>query len=285
MPGPDELFVLMDSSSPAKPLSVIPNNKEDATTSPSKLVPPGVKVADRHVLLSVELTATPSRGNVRRIKTLRLAVSNDETFEEYLRVFKEVQKILTDAGATFSDFAKNFYNALTPAFSVLTAGVSVLTAQGKMLWEAACTAVQTAPATGPAPGRDDRPLYWARLQAIAALRAYCKRNKLTLAEPTIRQFEWPSRGLEWPKGNISFDLAPASSRKAIVTGFDPFFMPPIRSRVTLQGWSRSTSISRRSTQVSLPSTSRRRSSRFVTKTSMNSSPRTRSSLTSTLSSC
>lgn len=227
VPGPDELFVVMDSSAPATPLSVIPNNKEDATASPPKLVPPGVKVADRHVLLSVELTATPSRGNVRRIRTLRLAVSNDETFEEYLRVFKEVQKILTDAGATFSDFAKNFYNALTPTFSVLTAGGSVLTAQGQTLWEAACTAVQTAPATGPAPGRDDRPLYWARLQAIAALRAYGKRNKskVTLTESDIQQFEWSSRGLEWPKGNISFDLAPAASRKAIVTGFDPFFLP------------------------------------------------------------
>lgn len=200
--NPDELFVVtVPSNVPgqsALPLTVIPNHKEDFSTSPRKLVPPGFKVADRHVLLSISLEGRSNGPNVRRMRTLRTVVRNEENFEEYLRVFEEVRDILTAAGTDFVQWASNFYTTLT------SSGLGVLTAQGAKLWKDSYTAVQSAPDSGPSPKRDDRPLYWVRLQSIAALRAYARRKGVTLTKPMIEQFEWPSRGLEWPSGSISF---------------------------------------------------------------------------------
>lgn len=203
--NPDELFVVTVPSNvpgqPALPLTVIPNHKEDFSTSPRKLVPPGFKVADRHVLLSIALEGHSNGPSVRRMRTLRTVVRNEENFEEYLRVFKEVQDILTAAGTHFVEWAGEFYMTLT------SGGPGVLTAQGAQLWEDAYTAVQSAPDFGFSTKRDDRPLYWVRLQSIAALRAYARRNGVTLTKSMIEQFEWPSRGLEWPSGSIRFTNA------------------------------------------------------------------------------
>ncbi|HEY1403378.1 MAG TPA: IPT/TIG domain-containing protein, partial [Pyrinomonadaceae bacterium] len=92
--------------------------------------------------------------------------------------------------------------------------------KGERLWELGYTLVQAAT-------KDDRPLYWARLQAIAALRAYYRRNpNLSMLAPgTVDQFEWPSRGLDQATGGIIFPPAAVNARKAIVTGFDPFRLP------------------------------------------------------------
>jgi transcriptional regulator with XRE-family HTH domain/pyrrolidone-carboxylate peptidase len=201
-PAPGELVPLKDSNSNAE-LTIAPNIRDEGA---GHLVPPGKLVADRQVMLLIDLDAETVNVNVsvRDIKQLKLAVRNDETFEEYLRVFPDVRTILT---GDFRDFAKGFYGRLPEEGPPAS---DLLDREGKRLWNLACTAVQTT--------RDDRPLYWARLQAIGALRAYYKRNRL--GQPDVTQFEWPSRGLELD-GSISFEGV-TNPRKAIFTGFDPF---------------------------------------------------------------
>jgi hypothetical protein len=193
-------------------LLIIPNNKE-ATGQPVRLVPPGQKVADRYVLLTVELKVESGDAQLSTPQSvLGAAVTNEETFEEYLRVFKEPQGLLA-ASTKLSGFADGFYRKL------LSSGPTndVLNEQGTTLWDNACAEVQTSLL-------DDRPLYWARLHAIAALRAYCKSKSVTLTDAMIHQFEWPSRGLD-AAGVIRFGADASRSRRAIVTGFDPFFLP------------------------------------------------------------
>ncbi|HEX4963729.1 MAG TPA: IPT/TIG domain-containing protein [Thermoanaerobaculia bacterium] len=194
---------LIELVSPAVAFKIAPYIRDEV--SQNKLVPPGELVAGRQVMLLIDLQET-SGAPVANIKQLKVAVRNDETFEEYLRVFPETRALLT---GDFQAFAKSFYDAL-PAEG--PPAPELLATQGKWLWDRACTAVQTS--------SDDRPLYWARLQAIGALRAYYKRNRL--GTPNITQFEWPSRGLEQADGSISFGTPPPAGRKAIVTGFDPF---------------------------------------------------------------
>jgi transcriptional regulator with XRE-family HTH domain/pyrrolidone-carboxylate peptidase len=149
-----------------------------------------------------------------------LIVSNNETFEEYLRVFQEVTDILNGPGsdAFFIDFDASFYNALRAN----GATANVLNSQGSALWGHASDNVHTL--------KDDRPLYWARLRAIAALRAFAKRQTLPITAQTldklIPQFEWPSRGLD-ASGKITF-ASGAGPRKGVITGFDPF---TLRSKV------------------------------------------------------
>ncbi|HEY0003892.1 MAG TPA: helix-turn-helix domain-containing protein [Pyrinomonadaceae bacterium] len=223
-PSGELLAVLELGSTPTnvKEFSVVPNNKEDgpSTGTLTKFVPPGRAVGERDVKLSVTLKAESSRGTVLRLRKtqLDLFVTNEETFEEYLRVFQEVQEILTGSDTTYSGFAKSFYAELVKS----GATSAVLKKQGDDLWKHAWT---TAPTL-----KDDRPLYWARLQAIGALRAYGQRQIPMLTSDTVQQlinqFEWPSRGLNGPNGSIIFDEAPATAtRKVIVTGFDPFQLP------------------------------------------------------------
>lgn len=179
----------------------------------NKLVPPGKFVTGKDVMLLIKLEES-SPATVAPIKQLKLAVRNDETYEEYLRVFPETQGLLT---GDFLDFPRSFYDAL-PFEGPPTA--DLLAVQGKRLWALAVTNVQAS--------NDDRPLYWARLQAICALRAYYKRNRL--GQPTVEQFEWPSRGLE-ADGSISFGTPLPAARKVVVTSFDPFQLAtqPIQS--------------------------------------------------------
>lgn len=184
---------------------IAPNTKDDGQ---NKLVPPGRLVANREVVLLIDLKAQSTGATVEDIRQLKLAVRNDETYEEYLRVLPEPRGILT---GDFLTFASRFYAAL-PAEGPPTA--DLLDAKGKELWNLAVTKVQSSVQTA----RDDRPLYWARLQTICALRAYYKRNRL--GQPDVTQFEWPSRGLE-QDGSISF-VGATAARKVIVTGFDPF---------------------------------------------------------------
>jgi transcriptional regulator with XRE-family HTH domain/pyrrolidone-carboxylate peptidase len=81
---------------------------------------------------------------------------------------------------------------------------------------------------------DDRLLYWTRLQAIGALKAYSARKRgQTLDDTTLSKFERPSRGLE-QNGNISF---PAATRRAIVTGFDPFELDDVINTTNPSGLS------------------------------------------------
>ena len=206
-------------------IGIKPNVVEAAASgnSPRKLVPPGHDVLNRNVLLTIPLKRVTTNSGVTVSLTksiLKLTVSNNETFEEYLRVFKEVQPILSNAGAYFRDFSAGLYSALVNRGS--TPVDDILKVRGQDLWNNAVSLVQRTPN----PYLDDRHLYWARLQSIGAIRAYAKRNGITNVNTInswINAFELPSRGLDPTDGGIKFTgTVPAASRKVIITGFDPF---------------------------------------------------------------
>jgi pyrrolidone-carboxylate peptidase len=220
-------------------LNVTANSREEfataSTTNLAKFVPPGKQVVVtgtaatpvyRHTLLSVNVSATGNDANVKlKRPTARMAVRNDETFEEYLRVFVELQKVIGridpaqahSSVAAYRDFITNFANTLK------TNGHSdaILKTQGGNLWTLATSTVHNT-------HKDDRPLYIARLEAICVLRAYCKRKPVALSDAMLHRFEWPSRGLD-ENGRIIFDATvPPATRKVVVTGFDPYalvFLP------------------------------------------------------------
>lgn len=197
-------------------LTCHPNNDEDT----GKLVPPGNKVGNKDVMLSATVTVKSDKAKVSRPTTeLRLVVHNEETFEEYMRVFSEVKSLMAGTDSTLTKmrgFAETFHTELTNTSPAAAPSDSVLETKGDELWRLANTLVQTVKK------KDDRPLYWARLKTIAALRSYYRRNNL--GQPNVKAFELPSRGLS-KDGILRFDGAPPDARKVIVTGFDPFELP------------------------------------------------------------
>ena len=78
-----------------RPIAELPIPANIRDEGAGHLVPPGKLVADRQVMLLVDLKAETENVNVnvRDIKQFKLAVRNDETFEEYLRVFPDVRTI------------------------------------------------------------------------------------------------------------------------------------------------------------------------------------------------
>ncbi|HEX8774986.1 MAG TPA: IPT/TIG domain-containing protein [Pyrinomonadaceae bacterium] len=202
-------------------LTIKPNNLEVGTitsrNSPlDKLVPPGraVNNADTEVNIRLSVTSDDANTKVRIAQPLPdLTVINNETFEEYLRVFKEVQNILQSSD--LENFEVSFDADLLDQGRDIDRIRTYVQQQGAALWKAALEEVRTH-----AQRKDDRPLYWARLRCIAALRAYFKRQRLPLSDSIIQQFEWPSRGLD-ADGRISFSSS-AGPRKGVITGFDPF---------------------------------------------------------------
>jgi hypothetical protein len=93
--------------------------------------------------------------------------------------------------------------------------------RGERLWRMAVDRAQDkrGHVAGSLPYSDDRPLYWTRLQATAALRQWEPRFHLSVAERTglITAFDKASRGMS----DIRF---PAGSRtkRVILSGFDPY---------------------------------------------------------------
>jgi len=215
--------------------NVVPNQLEvgpPATGNLTKLVPPGKNVGNRDVLLKITFDRPSSSTGASvslRQSELKLKVVNDETFEEYLRVFVEAQEILTAPAvpsAKLRNFAENFYSELkntlpsppTPPTPPSPPPDALLITQGKDLWTKAVDFVQNT-------AKDDRVLYYIRLQSIAALRSHYRRNNIftALSDAKLNMFEWSSRGLETTDGiNASITFSSTNARKAIVTGFDPF---------------------------------------------------------------
>jgi pyrrolidone-carboxylate peptidase len=204
-------------------LKIKPNNKEEHNSGNiTKFVPPGEKVVNRSVelWLNLKITSNVNKGITVKESKLKLKVSNEETFEEYLRVFHEVQDLLTDTAVTDPDlrnFAKNFYtNDLKPMTSEPLN--SLLITKGKDLWDKSVNFVKNT-------AKDDRVLYYLRLLSIAALRAHYKRNLsiAVLPDKKLKMFEWSSRGLETTDGvSAKITFPQTTKRKAIITGFDPF---------------------------------------------------------------
>lgn len=211
--------------------SIAPNQVEDGPAAPqalTKLVPPGPRVANRDVIVRINLSPVTANGgqNVSLRRTeLNSTVRNEETYEEYFRVFQETRKVMVESGALnatggkLRDFGRQFHDKLKSQ----GASNPLLKSEGQELWKLGCEFVQGA--SGIAAVRDDRLLYYARLQAIAALRNYSKRSNTPLSSEMVNLFEWSSRGLETADGRNAFiKFEPTASRKAIVTGFDPFFL-------------------------------------------------------------
>ena len=122
-------------------------------------------------------------------------------------------------GAGFQDFGPAFVGELchTPG---LRAGQMLARQSGERLWRRAVDRAQRrGPVQGSLPYSDDRPLYWTRLQATAALRQWKPPFPLSGDERStlITTFDRASRGM--------FDIDfPAGSgvERLLTSGFDPY---------------------------------------------------------------
>lgn len=88
------------------------------------------------------------------------------------------------------------------------AAESFASARGKQLWDTAVAEAKKNTAGG-----DDRPLYWARLHMLAALRQWRPPIDTTNAE---RALDKASRGI------TSHSFSGTTAKKAFISGFDPF---------------------------------------------------------------
>jgi hypothetical protein len=103
----------------------------------------------------------------------------------------------------------------------LAAAQRLVQQQGERLWRMAVDRAQRKPGAvhGTLPYSDDRPLYWARLQATAALRQWQPDFHLSAHQRAalVTQFDKVSRGMS----DISFPSG-ARTKRVILSGFDPY---------------------------------------------------------------
>lgn len=239
-PNPNDLIAVAESNVMPNKIEVGPSTPSDAYLT--RLVPPGRNVGNRDVLLNITFERLPSPTGANTYfsqSELKLKVVNDETFEEYLRVFVEVKDIILSNSAVqnakLRKFAEDFYSKLntSPPLPPSPPDNTFLIAQGKDLWAKAVDFVQGSNNT-----KDDRVLYYIRLQSIAALRSHYRRNNVstTLSPEKLNMFEWSSRGLETTDGiNASIIFSSTTARKVIVTGYDPFYLPELPDRSNPSG--------------------------------------------------
>lgn len=122
-------------------------------------------------------------------------------------------------GAGFQSFGATFVRALCHSHTAATA-FALAHRDGRRLWRMAVDRAQRhGRVRGDLPYSDDRPLYWARLQATAALRQWAPDFGLpgSVRSALITTFDRASRGM--------FDIDfPAGKRveRVIMSGFDPY---------------------------------------------------------------
>ncbi|SDY97997.1 hypothetical protein SAMN05444365_104410 [Micromonospora pattaloongensis] len=121
-------------------------------------------------------------------------------------------------GAGFQGFTPAFVRQLCGAGS-LTAAEALVSRRAAQLWRMAVDRAQRRDVRGDLPYSDDRPLYWTRVQATAAIRQWTPRFALTSGQRLglIEAFDRGSRGM--------FDITlPRGERvkRVIVSGFDPY---------------------------------------------------------------
>jgi hypothetical protein len=122
-------------------------------------------------------------------------------------------------GAGFEGFGLSLVNALCKQRD-LAGTQQLLSVQAQQLWRNAVDrAQQRGPVKGSLPYSDDRPLYWTRLQATAALRQWQPNFKLSADQRTalIESFDRTSRGMF----DINFP-AGKGVKRLIMSGFDPY---------------------------------------------------------------
>jgi hypothetical protein len=122
-------------------------------------------------------------------------------------------------GAGFEKFGPSLVNALCRQRS-LAETRELLSAEAHQLWRNAVDRAQKhGPIKGSLPYSDDRPLYWTRLQATAALRQWQPKFKLSADQRTalIEAFDRTSRGM------FDIDFPPGRGvKRLIMSGFDPY---------------------------------------------------------------
>jgi len=122
-------------------------------------------------------------------------------------------------GAGFQGFTPEFVTQLCNVRS-RTAAATVVSRFAERLWRMAVDRAQRhGPVRGSLPYSDDRPLYWTRLEATAAIRQWVPRFPLFSGQrlSLIEAFDRSSRGM--------FDIrfrAGGGVRRVIVSGFDPY---------------------------------------------------------------
>jgi len=119
-------------------------------------------------------------------------------------------------GGGFATFTPAFTGALCRTHGLRTAR-TLIEREGVHLWHQAVDRAQGRHVTGSLPSSDDRPLYWTRLKARAALRQWTPRFALTTPQrdALITAFDRASRGMT----DIKY---PSNVTRAIVSGFDPY---------------------------------------------------------------
>jgi hypothetical protein len=124
-------------------------------------------------------------------------------------------------GAGFQDFGPAFVNQLCHVPNLNVADAIVMQ-NGKQLWRmAVARAQQRGSVAGDLPFSDDRPLYWTRLQATAALRQWTPQFALSAEARSalITTFDRASRGM------FDIDFAAGKGvKRLIMSGLDPFLL-------------------------------------------------------------
>ncbi|MFD0920312.1 C15 family peptidase [Saccharopolyspora rosea] len=116
-------------------------------------------------------------------------------------------------GAGFGAFTPDLVARLCRTSGPAAARAVVVDA-GERLWRAAVDRAQRRVVRGALPSSDDRPLYWTRLRARAALRQWVPGFRVS-RERLVTAFDRASRGVR----DVDF---PPGVRRVLVSGFDPY---------------------------------------------------------------
>lgn len=120
-------------------------------------------------------------------------------------------QILSASG--FAGYSRRFTRALAGATDLISAR-SIVAQHAGDLWQAATARTQSS-----TPDTDDRPLYWARLQMMQALRFWQPTFFMPFSQRAtlMTLFEQTARGMP----SATFTAAPGTKR-ILISGFDPF---------------------------------------------------------------
>ncbi len=123
-------------------------------------------------------------------------------------------------GAGFQRFGPSLVTQLCRTRTLATAQ-RLADSQGRRLWQDAVARAQRRAGRvhGTLPASDDRPLYWTRLQATAAMRQWQPRFAITPAQRAalITRFDRAAHGMT----DIDFPTSTATKR-VLMSGFDPY---------------------------------------------------------------
>lgn len=143
-----------------------------------------------------------------------------ENYEEKQRSQAAALAVLA-GDPTMNTLVGNFQSSLAAIVDDRAALQNLIQTDGRLFWEQAIAFNAVAP-------YDDRPVYWARLHARAAIKnhPYVKKQA-KLEEELIKSMEDWSRGrmtVNFTATNPAFTGVPglATAKKILVTGFDPF---------------------------------------------------------------